>query len=111
MEPREVAQLLGRRIRALRKAKGLTQEGLGDKSSINYKYLGAVERGEENPSLSTLQKIADGLEVDILELFRFHHEETDQAKLKKELVGLINQIEKEEGEKLGLILRLVKALR
>jgi len=111
MENEKTAELLGWRIRTLRKAKGLTQEDLGGRCGINYKYVGAIERGEENPSLSILQKIAKGLGVEILELFRFHHEERDPAKLKKELVTTINRIAKEEGDKLQLILKVVNALK
>lgn len=112
MENDRTAEFLGRRIRALRKSKGFTQEELGAECEINYKYLGAIERGEENPSLSILQKIAKGLGVEILELFRFHHEERDPAKLKKEVLDAINRIAKEEGEeKLRVILKVVNALR
>jgi transcriptional regulator with XRE-family HTH domain len=107
----ETAALLGRRIRALRKSKGLTQEELGAECGINYKYVGAIERGEENPSLSILLRVSKGLGVEILELFRFSHEQRDPAKLKKELIDTINQIGKDEREKLQLILKLVNVLR
>lgn len=111
MENENIAGLLGRRIRALRKAKGLTQEDLGGKCGINYKYVGAIERGEENPSLSVLQKIAKGLGVEIMELFRFHPEEKDPAKLKKELMTIIDRMAKEDKEKLQMIFRIVNALK
>jgi len=111
MKKDQTAELVGRRIRALRKSKGLTQEELGAECGINYKYVGAIERGEENPSLSILQKIAKGLGVEILELFRFQHEEKDPAKLRKDLIDFINRIGKDDGEKLRLILRVVKALK
>jgi transcriptional regulator with XRE-family HTH domain len=81
MRENKVAGFLGRRIRTLRKSKNLTQEQLGEESGINYKHLGAIERGEENPSLSALQKIAKGLGIEILELFRFQHEEPYELEL------------------------------
>ncbi len=114
MKKIKVAELLGHRIRALRKAKkprGLTQEELGNSCGINYKYIGAIERGEENPSLSVLQKIAEGLEVELFDLFRFHHEEKDSAKLKRALIEIINRIEKEDVEKLRLLATVVHALK
>lgn len=111
MENDQTAELLGQRIRGLRKAKGLTQEDLGAKCGVNYKYVGAIERGEENPSLSTLEKMAKGLGVEIYDLFRFHHEEKDPVKLKKELINNIKRIAKEETETLQTILKLVNALR
>ena len=108
MKKDDIAVLLGRKIRNLRKSKGWTQEELGASCSINYKYIGAIERGEENPSLSVLQKIAEGLGVEISELFRDHHEDRDPAKLRKDI---INRIGKEEEEKLRLIVRILDALK
>ena len=110
MREKNVAELLGRRIRALRKSKNLTQERLGERSGINYKHLGAIERGEENPSLSVLQKIAGGLGVEILELFRFQHEETDPGKLKKMTLNIINNTPNENVEKLQLLHKIIKAV-
>ena len=111
MKKGTVAELLGRRIRSLRKSMGLTQEELGAKCEIHYKFIGAVERGEENPSLKTLEKISEGLGVELFELFRFRHEERDPAKIKKDLLETINQIEKEDREKLQLILKIIHALK
>jgi len=56
-------EAVGRRIRELRKARGLTQEGVAEAASINPKYFGAIERGEVNLSLSTLDRIAKALNV------------------------------------------------
>ena len=111
MKKEQTAELLGRRIRSLRKAKNLTQEELGARCEVNYKFIGAVERGEENPSLKTLEKISQGLGVELLELFRFKHEERDTAKIKRELLDIINQLEKEDKAKLQLIYRILLALK
>lgn len=89
----------------------MTQEELGASCAISYKFLGAVERGEENPSLKTLEKISEGLGVELFELFLFRHEERDPAKIKKDLLETINQIEKEDREKLQLILKIIHALK
>lgn len=61
---------IGKKIRHLRKAKSLTQEQLGEKSGISYKYLGEIERGEVNPRINILEKIALGLEVGTGDLFQ-----------------------------------------
>ncbi len=111
MDKIKVSELLGGRIRALRKSEKLTQEELASRGSINYKYLGAIERGEENPSLSILEKIADGLGIEIQELFRFQHEEKNPARLKRALIEKINRIEQEEAEKLQLIMKIINAIK
>ena len=54
-------QVVGRNIRRLRKAKGLTQEALAQEAGMAARYLAGVERGEENPSLRFLVKIAAAL--------------------------------------------------
>jgi len=60
----DIKQLIGDRVRVLRKAQGLSQEELGFKANLHHTYIGAVERGERNISLDSLQKIAHGLGVD-----------------------------------------------
>jgi transcriptional regulator with XRE-family HTH domain len=61
----------GKTVREIRKTKGLSQKQLEEKSSLNYNYIGAVERGERNLSLKSIQKIAQGLDVKIHALFDF----------------------------------------
>ncbi len=56
---------VGRRIRALRKAAGLTQEELAERIDANVTHLGAIERGRHNPSLMLLARIADALKVSL----------------------------------------------
>ena len=59
----------GRVLRNLRKDKGLTQEALAQKAGVDYKYLQKLEgRSPSSPTLSTLEKLAQGLEVPLSEL-------------------------------------------
>jgi XRE family transcriptional regulator, regulator of sulfur utilization len=60
---------LGLKIKALRKSRNISQEGLAFKSGIDFSYLGKVERGENNPTYLTLCAIAEALDVSLLELF------------------------------------------
>lgn len=60
---------IGSRIRLLRKSGGLTQEALAHEAGIAMRYLSGIERGEENPSLSVLVRIAAALRVDFKALF------------------------------------------
>jgi transcriptional regulator with XRE-family HTH domain len=57
------AQSIGEKIRFLRLKKGLSQEQLALHAGINTSYLGQVERGEKNPTIKTLEKIAGGLDT------------------------------------------------
>jgi len=84
--------LLGRRIRSLRNAKGWTQQDLGGRADINYKFLGEIERGQQNPSFQILVKIADALEVELPELFRFDQEISDRKEIEKRINKIIKNL-------------------
>ncbi len=53
----------GEAVRVERKRQGISQEDLALRAEINRSYMGAVERGEENISLLTIQKLATVLKV------------------------------------------------
>jgi predicted transcriptional regulator len=46
--------IVGRNVRSLRKARGLTQEALAHAAEIDARYVGGIERGEENPTVAFL---------------------------------------------------------
>lgn len=60
----EAARILGERIRARRAELGISQEGLDARTGVHWSYLGQVERGQRNPSLRNLLRIAEGLQID-----------------------------------------------
>lgn len=62
--------IVGKNIRRLRKARGLTQEQLAEEAGMAMRYLSGVERGEENPTLRFLVMIADALGVQPAELLK-----------------------------------------
>jgi transcriptional regulator with XRE-family HTH domain len=65
----EIKRTFGARMRALRKARGLSQEALAFASGLDRSYLGAIERGEKNVSLINIRRIADALGVGAGDLF------------------------------------------
>ena len=60
----EYQQLFGNRVRELRKARELSQVELAAKVGIDRSYMGFLERGERNPSLEVIAKIAEALGVE-----------------------------------------------
>ncbi|MEW9617170.1 helix-turn-helix transcriptional regulator [Shinella sp. S4-D37] len=62
--------IIGRNLRRLRVAKGLSQERLALESGIDRAYVGRVERGSENVTVSTLEAFAKVLDVRVSALFR-----------------------------------------
>lgn len=61
---------VGRRVRALREARGLSLRDLAQRSGVSAPMLSQVERGETSPTLSVAQKIAAGLELSLSQLLR-----------------------------------------
>ena len=61
-------QVLASNIRTLRHAKGVSQEELAARCGLHRTYVGSVERGERNVTLSTLEVLASVLEVSVPEL-------------------------------------------
>lgn len=59
----DVRQQFGKRLAAIRKEKGLSQEALSLQSGLARSYLGGVERGQRNISLVNICILADTLEV------------------------------------------------
>jgi transcriptional regulator with XRE-family HTH domain len=61
--------VFGQAVRRARLARGLSQEELADESGLDRSYVGGVERGDRNPSLIAIHKIASGLNISLAELF------------------------------------------
>ncbi|MEW6606906.1 MAG: helix-turn-helix transcriptional regulator [bacterium] len=61
----EICQLIGIRVRQIRKELRLTQEQLAEKADMDYRSIGAIERGERNLTLESISKVANALDVSI----------------------------------------------
>lgn len=61
--------LVAKNVRRIRVAKGISQERLAFDSGVDRSYLGGVERGEENPTVDVLDRIAATLTVPLADLF------------------------------------------
>ena len=65
-----VNKQLGMRVRYLREQKGMTLEELSFESNVNKNYLSDLERGNRNPTVKVLSKIANALEISLETLFK-----------------------------------------
>ena len=64
----ELQRILGRNVRRLREAKGLSQEELAHASGIHVTYLSGVENGRRNITVAVLERLANALGVAETEL-------------------------------------------
>ena len=66
----EWEKIVGANIKRLRKERGLSQEALAGEAGLAMRHLGRIERGEGNPTVAVLGKLADVLGVRPTEFYR-----------------------------------------
>ena len=64
-----ITEKIGNRIRELRVQTGLSQEKFAQKIGMDRTYFASVELGKRNISIVNIEKIANGLEISLSELF------------------------------------------
>ncbi len=99
-------QMLGSRIKELRKSKGLSQDRLSEEIGIDPKHLSRIELGKSFPYMETLEAIAKALQVDLKDLFDFSHLAT-QTIDKKQIMELLDGLNQ---ERLLLVFKVVKSI-
>lgn len=102
---------LGNRIRRLRMSKNMSQEELAFKSNLNPAHLGQIERALKNPTIKTVEKIAESLEVPMTSLLAFHipPNENDSPKTTFNiLVSRISNMTDNEQKKLLTLLNIIE---
>ena len=88
-------KLLGKRIKELRKNAGLTQEKLAELIDIETTSLSGIESGRHFPSLPTIEKIANNLNVELKTLFNFNHLMPIEI-MRADIINNINKLEDEK---------------
>jgi transcriptional regulator with XRE-family HTH domain len=62
-------EIIGANVRRLRVDRGLSQEALAGEAGLALRHLGRIERGEGNPTIAMVGRIAEVLEIHPAELF------------------------------------------
>ena len=96
---------IGKRLRELREAKGLSQGDIEHGTGLLRCYLSRVENGHTMPTLPTLEKLAAALEVGLSQLFAAGDEEPEAFRVpernpvgpqERTLLGLFSKIHPED---------------
>jgi transcriptional regulator with XRE-family HTH domain len=69
----------GRAVREVRARRGISQEELGFRATLHRNYIGAVERGEINPTFRTLLALTRGLALPLSELVQLYERNIGEA--------------------------------
>ena len=99
---------LGRQIRRRRESLGMTLEQLSEKSGVTPNYIGTIETGKRDPSISTLTNIAGGLDTSLGELLGSKPRLAPSA---MELAKLFDQVVVEAQTAVLLVLRAAAKAR
>jgi transcriptional regulator with XRE-family HTH domain len=65
----DVCKILGGNVKALRQALAISQEELAFRAELDRTYISQIERGVSNPSIFVLLKVANVLDVELIDLF------------------------------------------
>lgn len=66
----DLQKTVGRNLRAYRMERGLSQEAFAEVLGVHRTYMGGVERGERNLTLKSVERMAEKLEMEVLELMK-----------------------------------------
>ncbi len=81
-----IQECLAKNLKFYRKQKNLTQGQLAEKCNTSTNYIATIETGKKYPSPNTLERIAEALEINAIDLF--------QIEIKNEKVTLNHEFEK-----------------
>jgi transcriptional regulator with XRE-family HTH domain len=81
MTGQELRDILGKGIRFYRQQRQLSQANLAEKANISITFLSNIERGIKYPTSDTLSAIANGLDVEVFELFWHDHSPAENRSL------------------------------
>jgi transcriptional regulator with XRE-family HTH domain len=90
---KKAKELLGARIKELRKARGFTQEQFAEMIGVEPRHVSRMEGGYTAPSINRLEKIAEALNIPLKDFFDFMHLDSPDTRTKnmEELVKGMNE--------------------
>jgi transcriptional regulator with XRE-family HTH domain len=104
-DDRRLGRSFGRHIRSLRRARGLTQELLAERSGLSPDTIRRLEQASFSPSLDTLIKLCAGLDIKLSTLF-----EAYELGVRNESRELLDLIATRSPRELVLAMRVLQTL-
>lgn len=95
---------LGKRIKELRKKKGFTQEQVAEMVELEQNTISVIESGRNFPTLVTLEKIANVLDVELSDFFNY--DDLDDIKKVKQLTA--ERLEKMNDKEIRQLFNFIK---
>jgi transcriptional regulator with XRE-family HTH domain len=99
-------ELLGARIRELRKSRGWTQARLAAMIDIEQKHVSRIELGKNYPTIDRLEKMAEALKVPLTSFFDFPHLKNNDERI----VSIEEMVKELDKDSRKLAYRMIKAI-
>ncbi len=80
---------------------------MAEKADLHYVYIGGMERGERNITLRNLEKIAQALDVELQELFRFNAPDTEDEEITAAILATLECRSTEDKRRILQIINLI----
>lgn len=88
MMKKKLQKQFGNHFRQLRKSKNLSQDAVAEKSGTSASYISEIEGGNANPTLYTTERLAQGLGVEISELFFFRYSQVSPDEIRERIKAI-----------------------
>jgi transcriptional regulator with XRE-family HTH domain len=109
MASNNILKILGRKIRAVRKGRKISQESLAELSGFHPTYISDIERGKVNASITTFYQIVKALDIPLEELVKIPMREKEME-LMEEIMALLGHISRLDKKKQVIFLAAAKGL-
>lgn len=109
-QKREITMAVGNRIKYFRRVKSISQEELALRAGLNPAYFGQVERGIKCPTIDTLCKIANALEVSPAELLQSNERPIPPSECSNRAAALLARIPTEKRDQMLRIIEDIASL-
>jgi transcriptional regulator with XRE-family HTH domain len=105
----DIAIQLGRRVAALRGERGLSQQDLAERSGLTVEAVSRIERATREPRITTVGRIAAGLQVSMAELVDFEVQ-ANQRRHRPDVEAIASLLDSTSEAKVAFIARFAKLL-
>lgn len=91
-----IQELFGKKLRELRRSRDITQEKLAEMSGLSLQYIGEIERNRRNPSLTSMESLAEALNIPIGDLFNLEEFQRSDKELRETLIRQVREATPEQ---------------
>ena len=106
-----INKIFGSRLRQIRAELSITQEELAFKCDMQPSHIGQLERGIKSPTLETLHKISEGIDVSISDLVAFQDKLIIPDNFDEKINKIVARLQKMNDSEKSQILTIIKTFK